>query len=452
MSRLPTVAIIGRPNTGKSTLFNAIVGKRLAIVSDIPGTTRDRVATKVTLPRVDFLLIDTAGMGGGSDDTELEDDVAQQSMLALANADIIVLTFDSRNDLTSSDHRVIDVLRKNRKRHVPVIIALTKVDTPTNEETLIGPYFALGITDDIVSTSGAHRRGTAELIDLVEERLLSLHFSKDIDTPFHDAPPRIAVIGKPNVGKSSIINALMSDPDRISSGRLVTPIAGTTRDTSDTIVRFQKKEYVLIDTAGLRKQTQREKEIENYASMRSIRAIYDADVTVLVLDALEPFGRQEKRIASMAIEAGTGLIFVLNKIDLLTSEEKKAKMVEIRSNFLFCLYAPILPCSALSKEGLLTLFPTIDSVSTNRRRRIPTRDLHRWFDQVSARTPLGAVGTAKHITQAEDVPPTFVLFLSSPKDVKVSQLRTLDNSIRTTFAFEGTPIRWITKSKHRASS
>ncbi len=445
MARLPVVCIIGRPNTGKSTLFNALLGHRHAIVSETPGTTRDQVAVRVETTKLDFLLVDTAGIGGGSDDRELEDDVSKQSLLALAHSDLILLTLDSRAELTSSDRAVVDLLRKHRKRHVPVIIVATKVDNPVDEDTAFAAYHALGISDDIIATSGAHRRGTGELEERIVERLKDLHFEKHKAEREEGRAPRIAIIGKPNVGKSSIVNALMSDPQRDVNARLVTPIPGTTRDTSDTIVRHQEKEYVLVDTAGLRRQSRVEEGIESFASMRSIRAVSDADLAILVLAADEPVSRQEKRIASLAIEEGKGLIIVLNKIDLLDAETKKEKRMEIAAMFPFARFAPVLLCSAQTREGLLHLFPSIDTVTTNRLRRIPTRELHRWFETIAARQPLGVTGTSKHITQADEIPPTFVLFVKRPKDVKVSQLRTLENSLRSTFAFEGTPVRWITK-------
>lgn len=445
MARLPVVCIIGRPNTGKSTLFNAIVGHRHAIVSDVPGTTRDQVAIRVESDEMRFLLIDTAGMGGGSDDRELEEDVSRQSALALAHSDLILFTLDSREELTKSDHAVIELLRRTRKRHVPVIIVATKMDNDRNEESILADFHALGIADEVVATSGAHRRGIAELEAVIVDRLDALHFMRHKAEQDEGRAPRIAIVGKPNVGKSSIVNALMSEPQRQSSPRLVTPIPGTTRDASDTVVRHNEKEYVLVDTAGLRRQSRTDEGIESFASLRSIRAVSDADVAVLVLSAEESISRQEKRIASMAIEEGKALIIVLNKTDLLTAEVKKEKRMEIAATLPFAKFAPVLFCSATTREGLLQLFPTIDTVIANRLRRIPTRELHRWFEQIAARQPLGMTGTSKHITQADELPPTFVLFVKRPQDVKVTQLRTLENSLRSTFAFEGTPIRWVTK-------
>ena len=448
MSKLPTVAIIGRPNTGKSTLFNRLVGRRKAIVSDIPGTTRDHIAHRIEGERVDYLLIDTGGMGGGTDDSDLEDDVHRQSLLALEHADAIILTINSREELTASDFDIIDTLRKSKRAHVPVILVATKCDNPEEIDETLPQYYDLGIADTVIAVSAPHKIGIDDLQKSIDEVLHALHFQKDEIKETQNIP-KIAIIGKPNVGKSSIVNAFMNETQRQKSPILVSDIPGTTRDTTDTVIRYHEKDYLFMDTAGIKRRKQTEdNEIETHAYFRSIKALDLCDICILVLDSQGPVSRQDKRIAAMAIEQGKGLIIILNKIDTLEGEQKRITLEAAGNDLLFCKFALIIPCSAKSREGLLKLFDGIESAQRNRTRRIPTKDLHRWFSDAVANQPLGSLATSKHITQAEELPPTFVLFVRNPQKVRISQLRALENNIRRTYAFEGTPIRWITKGNN----
>ncbi len=447
MAKLPTVAIIGRPNTGKSTLFNRLVGKRRAIVTDVPGTTRDHVSFRVEGNEVDYLLLDTGGIGGGSQDKDLEDDVAEQTIIALEAADLILFTVNGKEELTASDRAVADLLRKKRKRHVPVIVVLTKRDDwDTAEEDLTQAY-ELNLGDDVIGVSAAHRINTDELDERIQTQLKKLHFGKVVErAEGEERPPRIAIIGKPNVGKSSIVNALLSDAQRELSARIVSDIPGTTRDSSDSIIRHEDKEYIFVDTAGLRRATKTEGHIDTVSSLKSIQAMEDSDVVVLTIAAPDLVSKQEQRIAAMAIDAGKGLIILVNKADLLSVEERLEKEAEIRIQLRFCMYAPILFASAKTRVGLPKLFPFLESVSRNRIRRIPTKELLRWFENLSQKAP-GSVSKSKFVTQAKDVPPTFVLFSKKSGAIRTSDLRFLENSMRATFAFEGTPIRWKTKGE-----
>ncbi len=447
MARLPLVAIIGRPNTGKSTLFNRLVGTRRAIISDVPGTTRDHVSSKVEHEELDYLLVDTGGMGGGTDDKDFEDDVHAQSALALAAADLILLTLNSREELTASDHEVVELLRRSKKKHVPVILVVTKADNDEFFEDALADLHALGIADDIVPVSALNNVGVAELEETIVEHLRKIHFQKETTNYQLQTTnsPRIAVIGKPNVGKSSLVNALMSETQRKTSPRLVSDIAGTTRDSTDTVIRHHEKEFIFVDTAGLKRQAKTEEGIDSYAMLRSIQALEQSDIVVLMLDATQPISKQDKRIAGMAVESGKGMIILMNKSDLLTKEMKEEREREIDQHFPFCRFAPLLYVSAETREGLLKMFDLMEMIQRNRLRRIPVKELRRWFDQNIDGKPVGAVARAKHITQAEDVPPTFVLFVPNPKQVQLSQLRFLDNRLRQTFDFTGTPVRWVTK-------
>jgi GTPase len=447
MARLPVVAIIGRPNTGKSTLFNRIVGKRRAIVSDIAGTTRDHVAYKVQRDDMDYLLLDTGGIGGGSTDKDFESDVSAQSRIALESADLIIFTIDGREEMTSSDYAVVDILRKHKKRHVPVVIAATKCDNFDDAEIRLHEYHKLGIASQVIQISSLHRIGTDELDTMIIDELKLLHFSKETteEKEKKERLPRIALVGKPNVGKSSIINALMSDPQRALSARIVSDIPGTTRDSSDSVIKHDEREYVFVDTAGLRRKSRVDEDLETISAIKSLQAVEDSDITVITLDAHDVISKQDKRIASLAIDEGKGLIILLNKADLLTPEEKEEKEMEIRAALRFCRFAPILYCSATTREGLLKLFPLIDTIHRNMHRTIATKDLRRWYEGVIHNIPAQQLSKSKFITQAEGTPPTFVVFVKNPKKVGVTQLRFLDNNLRSTFSFEGVPIRWITK-------
>ncbi len=447
MPKLPIVAIIGRPNTGKSMLFNRLVGRRQALVSDIAGTTRDHVVQRVEAREMEYLLLDTGGIGGGTTDRDFEDDVTAQSLIALEAADVILFTINVREELTGSDMDVIDLLRRRKRAHVPVILVATKCDNMDEAEARLPELYGLNIADHVIAVSAVHRIGTDELEETIIEHLQKLHFESDkreTNNEQQTTLPRIAIVGKPNVGKSSIVNALMSDPQRALSPRLVSDIPGTTRDSADTVIRFEDREYLFVDTAGLRRKSRVEEDLETLSAIKALQAVEDCDVTVLVLDATDVVSRQDKRLAGLAIEEGKGLLIVLNKSDLLSTAERKEKEEEVRAAFPFCRYAPLLHVSAVTRDGLPKLFPQIDIIDRNRKRRIPTKELLRWYEDVIVRVPARAL-SGKYITQAEDVPPTFVVFVRDPKQVDVSQLRYLDNSLRATFAFEGTPVRWITK-------
>jgi GTPase len=449
MPKLPTVAIIGRPNTGKSTLFNRLVGKRRSIESEVAGTTRDLIAHRIDT-EIPYILLDTGGLGS-TDDHDFESDVKGQSTLALEHADLILLTVNAREEITLDDRNVLELLRRRKKRHVPIIVLLTKVDDPGSTQNVIANYQEMNVGEHLIAISAPHRLGIDQLQKAVESELSTLHFEKAESTAKtsieeQQKPPRIAIIGRPNVGKSSIVNAMMSDTQRETMPLLVSPVAGTTRDSTDTDISYHGRTYVLVDTAGLKRRPQNLEDIERFSMMRTVQAIEQSDVVVLVLDSLVTVSQQDKRIASMAVEGGKGLIILANKIDGLKGDARKQRLAEIGAHLAFCKFAPIAPCSAVSREGLLKLFDMVDSVERSRSRRISTRDLHRWLEHTVHGQPLGEIGKCKHITQADEVPPTFVLFVKDAKRVRVTQLRYLENRMREAFGFSGVPIRWITKS------
>ncbi len=446
MPKTPLVAIIGRPNTGKSTLFNRLVRRRLAIESPVAGTTRDHVAHLVKSEGLDYLLIDTGGMGGGTEDKDFESDVHAQSVLAMEAADLIIFTLDGRTQMLKSDNEIVTMLRKKRRRHVPVILVITKCDTDAFKEEAQAEFTSLGIEERTVFTGAAHNVGTEELREAIQAELKKLKFQKEEKPEVEEGdPPRVAIIGKPNVGKSSFINALMSDTQREVSPKLVSDIPGTTRDSTDTLIRHEGKTYVFVDTAGLRRRSKVEADLEGLSTIRTIQAIENADVAVLLVEGTEPVSKQDKKIASVVIEQGKGLIILVNKMDLQKGDERAEKLQETKGAFPFCRYAPVIPVSAKTREGLLRVFPLIDAVKENRYRRIPPKELHRFIADALHSQPMGELKSCKHATQAKDPPPTFVLFVRHPGKVQVSQIRYLENRMRSMFAFEGVPIKWITK-------
>ncbi len=449
MARIPTVAIIGRPNTGKSTLFNRLLGERRAIESPVAGTTRDRVAAKVEGEAVDYLLVDTAGIGGGTEDHELEQDVTQQSLLALQHCDLVLFTIDASEELTAADGNIVSILRKQKRSHVPVIIAANKCDNENILDQRIGEYHKLGIARSIIGLSASHGRGVGDLQDDIEQALTGLSFGKQERdrTAMEDRPPRIAIVGKPNVGKSSLINALMSDGERERSARIVSDIPGTTRDTSDTVVRHEGKEYIFVDTAGLRRKSNIDTPIEHYAAMRSIQAVEESDIVVLLLDATEELSRQDKRLARMAVDEGRGLVLALNKIDKITTEERDECVRMLRRELPYCSFAPIAALSAVRGTNIDKLFPLFAHIRTNLTRRIATKDLRHWYEAAVQRLPANALAQGKHVTQADEVPPTFVLFVRRAQDIQKSQLTFLERSLRELFTFDGVPIRFIVKGR-----
>ncbi|MSR86862.1 ribosome biogenesis GTPase Der [Candidatus Peribacteria bacterium] len=463
--RLPIVAVIGRPNTGKSTLFNRLIGRRVAIESEIPGTTRDHIVRKVRSPSVDYLLMDTGGMGGGTTDKDFEDDVHAQSTLALAAADVILFTVDGRAELTKNDHEIVAMLRKKRKRHVPVILVITKCDTADVAEEAEHAFHKLGIADQILTVSAAHNLGTDELRGIIEKHLQKLHFEKDgkneklrvknddedeedndsDPSPNPNPIPRVAIIGRPNVGKSSLINALMSDPQKKVSPKLVSDIPGTTRDSTDTILRHEDQEFIFIDTAGLRRKARIEEDLEGLSVLRTLQSIEDCDVAVLLINANEEVSNQDKKIAGAVIERGKGLIIVINKIDLVKGDARTEKVAETQRAFPFCRYAPILPASAMTRENLPKIFTLAQMVTRNMGRRIAPRELTEFIKDAIHGQPMSALKSCKLVTQAKFPPPTFILFVRNPKTIQPSQLRYLENRLRERFDLQGIPVRWVTK-------
>jgi len=424
---MKTVALLGRPNVGKSTIFNRLVGKKISIIEDTPGITRDRIYGKVTFGKYNYNLIDTGGIDLSNEDFNKE--IKMQAEIAINEADVIVLVVDGMEGITSNDLVVRDMLIKSNKR---VIVAINKYDSKKTKDNLYD-FYELGF-DTYIPVSGEQNMG---IYDLQEE--ITKDFPLEEETS--DDNIKFSLIGRPNVGKSSLVNAIV-DSERV----IVSDIAGTTRDAVDTSFKYHGEEYTVIDTAGLRRQGRIYENVEKYSLLRTMRAIDRSDVCLLILDATTGIIEHDKHIASYAIEAGKPIIIVVNKWD--TIEEKEADMKkwtnDIRADFQFIPYAPIIFLSALTKKRIHTLMPTILKVYENSKKQISTSLINNVIEEaVRLEMPPSYKGKRLKIyfvSQVRTQPPTFEFKVNSKGLLHFSYKRYLENQIRKSFDFEGTPI------------
>ena len=438
MSR-QVVAVVGRPNVGKSTLFNALAGSRIAIVEDTPGVTRDRIYADVEWLDHTFTLVDTGGIEPDSSDVILSQ-MREQAQIAIDTADVVIFLTDVRQGLTDSDSKVAQMLRKSGK---PVILVVNKVDDFDKFMPDVYEFYNLGLGDP-VPISAKSKLALGDMLDAVIS-----YFPKD-DTPEEeDDSPKIAVVGKPNVGKSSIINKLCGE-NRV----IVSDVAGTTRDAIDTVISHHGEEYVFIDTAGIRRKNKIKKELEHYMIIRAVTAVERANVVVLVIDATEGVTEQDAKIAGIAHERGKGMIIAVNKWDAVPDKTDKTiyKVTEdVRRTLSFMPYAKLLFISAKTGQRIERLFATIDSVTQNQNLRIATGVLNEIImEAVAMQQPPQDKGKRLRIYYATQVavgPPTFVLFVNDKKLMHFSYQRYLENRIRDTFGFEGTPLRFIIRER-----
>jgi GTP-binding protein len=430
----PIVAIVGRPNVGKSTLFNRIIGRNLAIIEDMPGVTRDRNYAEAAWEGRDFLLVDTGGFEPASSDP-MYLKMREQTTLAIEEADIIVLLMDGQQGLLPADVEVAQRLRASGK---PVIYAVNKVDGERHE-VLLPDFTRLGVTS-LVPLSSKHGPGFSDLMDELGKYLPET--PPVIGDGTGRIVPRIAVIGRPNVGKSSFVNSLVGE-DRM----IVSPVSGTTRDAVDTVYRYYGREYVLVDTAGIRSRGRISQGVEKYSVMRAMKSIGRCDVALVLLDASEGITEQDERIVGLAHEEGKGVIIVLNKWDLVKEKESAYKkiMADVRMRLKFADYAPVLTLSSMTRQRVTKVFDEIDRVMEERQKRVPTAELNRLFERITAahEPPLFRGKRVKYFycTQAGVKPPTFILFVNHPEGVHFSYLRYIENHLRETFGFRGTPVR-----------
>ncbi len=437
----PIVAIVGRPNVGKSTLFNVLAGEQISIVKDTPGVTRDRIYADVNWLDYYFTIIDTGGIEPDSDDVLLKF-MREQAEIAIETADVILFLTDVRQGLVDADYQVADLLRRSQK---PVLLVVNKVDNFDKFMPDVYEFYNLGIGDPL-PISASSRLGLGDMLDAVVQ-----DFDESSKTEEEDDRPRIAVIGRPNAGKSSIINKLLGE-ERV----IVSDIAGTTRDAIDTEVVRNGNHYVFIDTAGLRRKSKIKEDIERYSIIRTVAAVERCNVAVLVIDASEGVTEQDAKIAGIAHERGKGMIIVVNKWDLIEKNDKTIYRFteDIRDVLAFMPYAELLFLSAKTGQRLPKLFEVIDAVIENHSLRIATGVLNEIVTEaVAMQQPPSDKGKRLKIfyaTQVSVKPPTFVFFVNDKQLMHFSYTRYLENRIRDTFGFRGTPLKFIVRERKEA--
>jgi GTP-binding protein len=432
----PVIAIVGRPNVGKSTIFNRIVGERISIVEDVPGVTRDRIYSSGDWLNYDFNIIDTGGIDLG--DEPFLEQIRQQAEVAIDEADVIIFLTNGREGVTAADEEVAKILYKSKK---PVVLAVNKIDNPEMRGQIYD-FYSLGFGEPI-PISGSHGLGLGDLLDEAAK-----HFPKDNKQEYDEDMIKFSLIGRPNVGKSSLVNAILGE-ERV----IVSNIAGTTRDAIDSIYTYNGQRYVIIDTAGMRKRGKVYETTEKYSVLRALSAIDRSDVVLVVLNAEEGIIEQDKKIAGYAHEAGRAVVIVVNKWDAVEKDEKTMKEFEqkIRDHFLFLDYAPIVFLSAKTKKRIHTLLPMINLASENHSMRVETSVLNDIIMDAVAMNPTptdkGKRLKIYYATQVSVKPPTFVIFVNEPELLHFSYERFLENRIRDAFGFEGTPIKIFARER-----
>ncbi|ATF12997.1 ribosome biogenesis GTPase Der [Brevibacillus sp. HB1.2] len=434
---LPVVAIVGRPNVGKSTIFNRLIGERVAIVEDMPGVTRDRLYGKGEWLTHTFHVIDTGGIEFGETDAILTQ-MRYQAELAIDEADVIIMIADSRTGVTDADVELSRMLNRTGK---PVVLAVNKADNPEMRADIYD-FYSLGLGEPF-PVSGSHGLGLGDMLEDVVQ-----HFPAEDDEEKRDDIIRVSIIGRPNVGKSSLTNAILGE-ERV----IVSEVAGTTRDAIDTPFERDGQSYILVDTAGMRKRGKVYETTEKYSVMRAMRSIEDSDVVLVVINGEEGIIEQDKKIAGYAHEAGRGVIIVVNKWDAIEKDDKTMQRFTelIREEFKYLDYAPIMYVSAKSKQRVHTILPKVNEVAQAHTMRVPTGVLNDLVTDATIRTPppsdRGKRLKINYATQATVKPPTFILFVNDPELMHFSYERYIENKIREAFVFEGTPVRIWTRKK-----
>ncbi len=435
----PIVAIVGRPNVGKSTLFNALAGENISIIKDTPGVTRDRIYADVEWLGYHFTLIDTGGIEPDSSDVILKQ-MREQAQIAIETADVIIFMTHVQQGLVDADGKVADMLRKSGK---PVVLAVNAVDSFKKHGMDVYEFYELGIGDPM-PISAANRQGIGDLLDEVTK-----YFDEDAADDDDDDTPKIAIVGKPNVGKSSLINKLLGE-NRV----IVSNVAGTTRDSIDTPVKYNQKDYIFIDTAGLRRKSKVKEDLERYTVIRTVSAVERADVVVLVIDAVEGISEQDAKIAGIAHERGKGIIIAVNKWDAYPDKNTKSTREferDVRDVLSYLNYAEIIFISAQTGQRLNKLFDTIEMVLENQNRRIQTGVLNEIMTEaVALQQPPSDKGRRLklyYITQVSVAPPTFVIFVNDKQLMHFSYTRYIENQIRQSFAFKGTALKMIIRER-----
>ena len=437
---LPIVAVVGRPNVGKSTLFNKLVGQRLSIVEDTPGVTRDRIYSKCEWRSREFMVVDTGGIEPDSDDVILSQ-MRRQAELAIEKADVILFLTDIRTGVTANDYDVARMLQKSGK---PVVLCVNKVDNIGDPPADFYEFYNLGLGDP-VAISAVHGHGTGDMLDRLFE-----HFPDTVEEEYDEEYIKVAVIGKPNVGKSSLINRIAGE-ERV----IVSNIAGTTRDATDTIVENECGKYVFIDTAGIRKKSKIQEKIEHYSVLRAFMAVDRSDVCVIVIDALVGFTEQDSKVAGYAHEQGKACIVAVNKWDAVEKDGNTMDefRTQLEKDFSFMSYVPFVFISAKTGLRVDKLFDMINKVHAQNSMRITTGMLNDILAYATTRvqppSDKGRRLKIYYMTQASTKPPTFVVFVNRADLFHFSYQRYLENQIRQTFGLEGTPVRFVTRERNR---
>jgi GTP-binding protein len=474
---MPTIAIIGRPNAGKSTLFNALIGERKAIESDVPGTTRDRVFGTVEGEKLDFLLVDTGGLTIDIEG-DIEADMRRQAEESIAGADLIYFCIDIRSELTAEEWEIVEILRKRKPKHIPVFLIATKAEKPSAKDNAAELY-GLGISEhEIFFTSAKEQYGLFQLTEATETALLKNGFQSKSEDAQDEHVARMCIVGRPNAGKSTLLNTLSGKDVSI-----VSPRAGTTRDTIDSIVHFEKESYLLIDTAGIRRKSKSNREqIERYSRMRSLASLGRSDIAILMIDATEGISHLDQTLGAEIVEAGLGVIVVFTKWDLVREnirdevdreiaeikatrvktdeelDEKREKEVSLRSSnirkrfqrqaqsrFPFLHWAPVLFLSSLEKRGIGEIFSAAKNIMEQRTRKISTSELNNFLEQALNAHPPASRGNTrlkvKYAVQTGVNPPIFTFFANDPDAAHFSFRRYLENRLREVYGFWGTPIQ-----------
>lgn len=451
------VAIIGRPNTGKSTLFNKLIGQHLAITAEEAGTTRDRIEREVTLNRVKFTLIDVGGVetNKGSD---LDGDIQAQVHYAIRHADVLLFLVDAKSEATTEDHEVAKLLRKTSK---PVVFAANKFESGDHSQIMNFTDLGMGVPFGI---SAAHKIGLDELVHEVTKKLRGIRTTKKKAQPSRDArscvsaeeiTANVAIIGRPNVGKSSLVNKLLGE-ERL----VVSDVPCTTRDVNDIVLQHAGKTFRLLDTAGMRRPGKVGTGIDRFATGRTLNALQEADVALLLMDGSEKVVAQDLHVAEKALKAGIGIAIVVNKSDLWEdfAEKQESWLADLSSRFQFARYAPVVMVSAKSGKNLNHIFPRVLEIQAQRSKRIKTPELNRFIKKVTAEHAPAQRDTVKappkifYVTQADEEIPTFVFFVNRPRAFHFSYRRYVENKLRETYGFRGTPIRLEFRERKRVES
>lgn len=435
----PVVAIVGRPNVGKSTIFNRIVGERVAIVEDMPGVTRDRIYGTGEWLNLDFHVIDTGGIELGDEPLRIQ--MRAQAQVAIDEADVIIFMVDGRDGLTGADEEVASILFRSDK---PVVLAVNKIDNPQKREDLY-EFYSLGMGEPI-PISGSHGIGIGDLLDQVIS-----HFPSTQDKPYDESTICFSLIGRPNVGKSSLVNAILGR-ERV----IVSNIPGTTRDAIDTTFSKDGQDFVIIDTAGMRKRGKVYEKTEKYSVLRAQKAIERSDVVLVVINGEEGIIEQDKKIAGYAHQAGRAVIIVINKWDAIEKDDKTLNKFEkkVRDHFQFLSYAPIIFVSAKTRQRLNNVLPMVEKVAENHSLRVQTSVLNDVIMDSIAMHPAPSDKGRRlkifYVTQVSVKPPTFVVFVNDPELLHFSYERYLENQIRKTFGFVGTPIKIFARKRQES--